>query len=451
MADVIVIGAGLSGLAAAHRLMTLGLDVRLLERASYAGGHVRTVQRDGWRHEAGPNSFLGSATALHALASEVGLTPLAARPAANKRYLFIDGRLQSLPSGPLDAITTPLLPFAAKLRLLTEPLRRGRAREDESVREFFDRRLGPEVTSRFVDAFVAGIYAGDVTQMGIAASFPKLYAMAKEHGSLTRGAFAAMRTKRAAAHPERSRGVRGTFSFANGLRELPDALAKKLGDRLELGAEVTVARDGDEWIAGSHRAPELVLATPAGAAASLLEPIAPELSRELTRLDYAPIAGVHLLHRTESLRQPLDGFGFLVPRREGVRTLGCIWSSALFDVAPAGHAALTCFIGGARDREALALSDAELIETVERELARMMGLSGAPVDAAVVRHARAIPQYGTGHVAWRSQIDSLLRATPGLSLAGNFLDGISMGDTIARGERVAGEVAARRVAKAKAA
>ncbi len=447
MADVIVVGAGLSGLAAAHRLLTLGLDVRVLERASYAGGHVRTVQRDGWRHEAGPNSFLGSATAMHALAHEVGVEPLLARPEANKRYLFIDGKLQALPGGPVSAITTPLLPFGAKLRLLTEPLRRGGAEETDSVRDFFDRRLGPEVTSRLVDAFVAGIYAGDVSRMGIAASFPSVYAMAKEHGSITRGAFASMRKK----GKKGQRKLRGTFSFAGGLADLPNALAKRLGDRLELGVEVTIARDGDEWVAGAHKAPELVLATPADTAAALLDRLAPELATGLREVEYAPIAGVHLLRRSDSIRQPLDGFGFLIPRREKVRTLGCIWSSALFDVAKPGDAALTSFIGGALDPKAIDLSDAELVGTVERELTPMMGLEGTPLDAAVVRQARAIPQYGTGHLAWRGKIESLVAKTPGLSLASNYLDGIAMGDTIARGEKVAQQIAARRGAQAKAA
>lgn len=435
MADVIVVGAGLAGLACAFRLQQQGLDVRVVERAEVPGGAMRTMQRDGWRYEWGPNSFLGSATALHGLAKELGLEVVAARDTANKRYMFLDGKLQSMPANPADAITSDALPASAKLRLLSEPFRRGGVRDDESVREFFERRLGREFTDRFVDAFVSGVYAGDIAQLGIAAVFPKVFAMVREHGSLTRGAMASMKGKKG--------GPRGTFSFPGGLGDLPAALARSLADRLELGADVSLEREPDGWRVGAHRAPEVVLASPAFVSARLVASFAAPLAAELDALPYAPIAGVHLLLRAGDLKKPLDGFGFLIPRREKVRLLGCIWSSAMFDVAKADHVAMTCFIGGAHDHAALELSDEALVAEVRRDLATTMGLADAPVDVAVVRHARAIPQYGIGHVAWRERVASLVGAQRGLSLAGNFLEGVSMSDTVAQAERAASAVVAR--------
>jgi oxygen-dependent protoporphyrinogen oxidase len=444
MTDVLVVGAGLAGLSAAHRLQQLGADVRVVERSAVAGGHVRTIVRDGWRCEWGPNSFLGGAAALHGLSAELGLVPVEARAAAKKRYLFLDGKLQALPASPAEALTSPLLPASAKLRLLAEPLQRTKPRDDETVREFFEKRLGREVTDRFVDAFVSGIYAGDISTIGVAAAFPKLVALVREHGSLAQGAVAAMR---ASSGPAK----RGTFSFDGGLGTLATTLAAKLGGRLELSADYAVRRTARGWSVGPHEAPELVISAPAPAAAKLLADDAPALSQELTGVSYAPMTGVHLLFPADALRAPFDGFGFLIPRREGVRMLGCVWSSALFDVATGGRLALTCFIGGAHDPEAIALSDDALISEVRRDLRRTMGLEAAPLDRVVVKHAHAIPQYGVRHLAWRARVEALVAAQPGLSLVGNHLEGVSMNDTVTQADRVARAVHARLAASARAA
>ena len=313
MADVLVIGAGISGLAAAHRLRTQGVDVHLFERASVAGGYVRTITRGSWRYEWGPNSFLGSADALRNLAQEVGLTPIAARPVASKRFLFLDGKLQALPSSPLSAIATRSLSVAAKLRLLSEPFRRNIPTETQSVRAFFEHHLGPEPTDRFVDAFVSGIHAGNISEMSIAATFPRLYELARSHGSLIRGFKAQSRSE-----PRRST-PRGTFSFSGGLGDLPAALAAGLGDRLHLEHDVRIAREGSSWHVGEWSAPAIIFATPAPVTAQLVE--ASPLSDALKRVRYSAMAGVHLLLRREDVLHPLNGFGFLIPRRG--RRSGC--------------------------------------------------------------------------------------------------------------------------------
>lgn len=434
MRDVIVIGAGLAGLVVAHRLRARGVDVQVVERGPVYGGHVRTVRRAGWRHEWGPNSFIGSHDALFTLAHELGLTPLEAKAAARHRYLFVDGRLQRLPEGPAEAVTSPLLPTTAKLRLLAEPLTFSKARDDESVGEFFERRLGREVVERFVDAFVSGVYAGDVTQLGMAAAFPRVWALVREHGSLFKGAVAGAKNRE--AHPRR-----GTWSFPTGLGELSDALAKPLEDRLELGADFLVERESGAWRVGPHRAPNLVVATPAHAASTLLQREAPALAAELADLRYGPIVGVHLLFKTDAIRHSLDGFGMLVPRREGLRILGVVWSSSMFPVCEPGHTALTVFVGGARDAGALDLDDTQLLALVTRDLKAAIGVEGAPVDVSIVRHPKAIPQYSTRFLPWRERVRSLVRHQPGLHVAGNWLEGVSMNETILQAESIASTVA----------
>lgn len=441
MADVIVVGAGLAGLVTAHRLMKQGVDVELVERAKVPGGHVGTVTRNGWRHELGPSSFLGSADSMFALADELGLTPVQARDVGDRRYLYIDGALKKLPQTPAEALVSPLLPASAKMRLLAEPLMLSKARDDESVREFFESRFGPNVVDRFVDPFVSGIYGGDVAQLGVAAAFPRLYAVAKEQGSILRAAYAVARRNEGP-------GRRGTYSFAGGLGDLTEALASQLSDRIHLNEQVLVRRKGSEWLIGKHRAHSLVLAAPAWATARLVHGELPTLAAELSAIDYAPMVGVHLLYRRDAIAHPLDGMGFLIPRSEGPRTLGVLWPSALFDVCDADHAVLSCLVGGVLDRGAVGLDSDELVSIVRRDLRRMMGISAAPEDVSVVKHERAIPQYSTRHLPWRARVRDIVAGHSGLHLTGNWLEGTSMGDTVAHAEKTATEVFAQLSAKA---
>lgn len=429
MAEVIVIGAGLAGLVVTHRLATAGVDVVALERAEVAGGHVRTVQRDGWRHERGPNSFLGSATPLFTLAEELGLEPVQARPQANRRYLYLDGALERLPESPKEALASSLLPPRAKLRLLGEPLTFSKARDEESVREFFESRFGPQVVERLVDPFVSGVYGGDVAQLGISSAFPKLYAMAKEHGSILRAAMALGR--------RRPPGRKGTWSFPGGLGDLTNALVGRIGERLRVNEHVLVRRRGEQWVVGGRTAKALVIAAPAWATARLVHGELPALAAELAALDYAPMVGVHLKYRHSDIPSPFDGIGLLIPRSEGPRTLGVLWPSVIFDVCAPGDATITSFIGGAHDRGAVGLGDEELARVATRDLRRTMGIASAPSDVSVVRHERAIPQYSTRHGPWRTRVGRIVDATPGLHLTGNWLEGVSMGDTVAHAERTA--------------
>lgn len=430
MADVIVVGAGLAGLVTAHRLSKLGVDVQVVEHAEVAGGHVRTETLDGWRHEHGPNSFLGSAEPMFALANELQLTPVQAHAAANTQYLFLDGSLKKLPQTAAEMVVSPLLPARAKMRLLAEPMSRAKARDDESVRDFFERRFGPNVVDRFVEPFVSGIYGGDVSELGVAAAFPRLYAMANEHGSLLRAAYAHARRNESAPR-------KGTYSFAGGLGDLTERLASGLEDRTHLNERVLVRRRCGEWLVGKHRARTLVLASPAWATARLIHGELPTLGAELTAIDYAPMVGVHLLYRRDAIAHPLDGQGFLIPRSEGPRTLGVLWPSAMFDVCDADHAVITSFVGGVLDRGAVGLESKELVSIVRRDLRRMMGVAVAPEASSVVKHKRALPQYSTRHVPWRSRVTGIAARQAGLYLTGNWLEGVSMGDTVAHAEKTA--------------
>jgi oxygen-dependent protoporphyrinogen oxidase len=377
---------------------------------------------------------------MFALASELGLTPVRARDAARKRYLFADGRLQSLPSNPLGLATTGLVSWETKAKVVTEPLRSRAIPEDESIHAYFADRLGASFADRFVDAFVSGIHAGDARQLGLSAAFPRLYAKVASHGSLIRGALGGGGRSDDASNEPRG-GRRGTWSLEGGLGALSETLARSLGARLRLDADVRLDRDGDGWRVGDERTRAVAIAAPAFAAATLLARHHAGLASELAGVDHVPMAGVHLLYPRSALTRPLDGFGFLVPRQEGPRTLGCIWSSAMFDVADDHHVAFTSFLGGAHDRDVLALSDEALVETAHGDLVRALGLSSRPSDASVVRHARAIPQMSTAHTARLRRVEVFERETPGLFLTGNWRAGVSMADTVAHANATAARVA----------
>jgi oxygen-dependent protoporphyrinogen oxidase len=233
---------------------------------------------------------------------------------------------------------------------------------------------------------------------------------------------------------------------------LPEALARSLGDSLLTRARITgVSKNSSASgfeIKVEHRGENrvincstLVISTPAYVAAGLLDAIAPETAALVAEVRYAPIASVPLAYRAEQLASKLDGFGFLAPRSEGLRTLGSIWNSSLFSGrAPEGWVCATNFIGGVTDPEAVKLSDEELIRIVHNDLSRVLNISGEPRRLPITRHERAIPQYTLGHAARVERIESELRGVSGLWIAGNYLRGVSVGDCIKQAERVAAEV-----------
>ena len=215
------------------------------------------------------------------------------------------------------------------------------------------------------------------------------------------------------------------------------ALAARLGDRLQVGVETSLKRETGGWRVGGERVGTVIIAAPSYAAASLLRESAPPLAEALDTIAYNPMAGVHLLFRKRDMPRALDGFGFLVPRREKVRLLGCIWSSSLFDVCANEHVAVTCFMGGAHDPQAVTLTEAQLVAEATRDLKQTLQVTEAPVDASVIRIAKAIPAYGRQHLAQRDRILALAGQNDGLYLTGNYLEGVALTDAIAHAEKTA--------------
>ncbi|MGE3167079.1 MAG: protoporphyrinogen oxidase [Planctomycetota bacterium] len=463
----IVIGAGISGLAAAWQLARAGCDVTVLERAPRVGGVIDSEPCAGYLLEWGPNSALATSAALVELACDVGLVPVPADPLARHRYVFRGGRLRRLPRGPFSLLATGALGLRAKLRLLAEPWRRVEARPDESVATFFERRFGREFVESVVNPFVSGVYAGSPDELEMLSAFPRIAEATHEAGSVIRGA---MRMARAArARPSAPPGsTRGSFSFIDGLEALPAAIAARLGARVQCGVAVEsivpvpvtspgratctweVRASGGDAV---QRADVVILAVPAHAASTLLSHAArhghgtafanalASLGIELAAIDYAPVAILQLGVAASALPRALDGFGFLVPARERLDILGGIWASAVFPGrAPPDHHLVTVLAGGVSHRDLLDLPDDALRARMIAGLTRALGGKFEPVFHSLRRLPAAIPQYRPGHAARVSRVGALLADLPTVALAGNYLTGVSLEQAVRSGARAAERV-----------
>jgi oxygen-dependent protoporphyrinogen oxidase len=442
MLDTVVIGAGISGLVAAYRLKRAERGVLLLEAADAPGGAIRTERVDDFLVERGPNS-IRMTEEIEVLAADLGITDeaVAGDPRA-PRYIFKDGRLVPAPAGLGKFMRTPLLSARAKLRVLAEPLvRRPRHDREETIAEFVTRRLGREIHDVFVSAFVSGIYAGDTTRLSAEAVFPKLVALEREHGGIARGAIASLRRRRGPSEPRPKRRPVTVSSFEGGLGRLPEALAAALGEDLRMGMPVrSVDRRGEHFAVsfpgGEVEARRVYVAAPANEAALLLEGISPALAGLLREVEYTPLTSVALAYPLGRVKGPADGFGFLAPRTSGMRTLGAIFTSSLFEGrAPEGWVSFTCFIGGTTDPEAIDLSDEELVGQAASDLGRTVGATGEPRVLALTRWRRAIPQYTLGHGGRVAAMEEEA-ARVGVRLFGNYLHGVSVGDCVAAASKI---------------
>ena len=456
MTKVAIIGAGISGLSAAWWIQRHGLDVDIYERNGQPGGVIETVRENGYLFEKGPNSFLDNAPETLELCADLKLENelLKQSMRGNERYIFLDGRLQAVPTGPGGLIKTELLTGRAKRRLLKEPFRSAnRSPEDESLADFVRRRLGREILDRLVTPFVSGVFAGDPEHLSLRASFPMLYELERSHGGLFRGMVAKMwkrKKKNSDSKKPAKPRAKNLCSFVDGMSVLPRAIAKSLGDRLHLNAPVTEIRkrngSGYTIALGGNESRQVevdavVFAVPAYALAESLEPFLPRSVEYLRSIPYNRLNVVGMGYSRSAIEHPCDGFGFLVPRNQGVRILGSIWNSSLFvQRAPGGERCFSVFIGGALDPGAFDRSDEEILEQIKKDLQSAIGVADEPLILKIFRWERAIPQYPIGHVERIETLQNELVAYPGLYCVGNYFDGVSTNDCIRYAKKIAEEI-----------
>jgi protoporphyrinogen/coproporphyrinogen III oxidase len=448
-AQVAVIGAGISGLACAYRLLQLGLEVTVFESSSAAGGMIDSVAKDGMIFEAGPQSFQGTPELL-ALIRELGLeSQLQKADPRAPRYVLLHGRLRKIPMSPQALLASTLLNPLSRWKIASEPFKKSRPPNgEESVASFVRRKFGHEILEYLVAPFVSGVYAGDPEKLSLQAAFPTLNDWERQYGSVLRGAIKSRPPK------EQRTGAPPLCSFTHGVAALPRTMATKLGESLQYSTravsvafldrgaatagatcEIRIVRDEQEQ---SASAGAVVVATPAYAAAHLLESFSPQLAHTLSGIAYAPVAVVASSYYRQQVGDPLDGFGFLVPRGEKVRTLGTVWNSSLFPGrAREGSVTLTSFIGGATDPEVIQQHEENIAAIVTEENARILGITGPPAEIAVWKYSRALPQYNLGHGHIVEAIRDAERDSPGLFFAGNYLEGPAIGKCVENGFQTA--------------
>ncbi len=435
--DVLICGGGISGLSLAAWLVRGGADVAVLDKNSKPGGVIGTIHQDGFIFERGPNTVLDKHASFNELIDWAGLEPeiIRARLSAQKRYVWLRGALRLVPTNPLSFLASPLLSPRGKLALFAEPFVRCNP-DDETVADFVRRRLGPSWLRNLIVPMVSGVWAGDPEKISTQYSFPVMKEMERDGGSLIAGAARRMWRKSRQNGKPKPQSRKSLVSFRDGLDALPARLAEKLGSRYHGSTRIERIADapdgGFSVLAGGRtwRARHLVIAAEADQAAEWLEPLDGEVAAVLRHFPYNRLVAMGLGIDATEARLP-GGFGFLVPRGEGLRILGAIVNSNFLPGrAPQGCAAMTIFIGGDLDAAATDLNDDEIMGLVRRDLRRAVGWQGQPKSVYMERWRRAIPQYTMRHGERLRQIEAAEARRPGLHLVGNWRGGVAIADRI---------------------
>lgn len=424
--DVVVVGAGITGLTCAHRLQKLGIDALVLESSDRIGGVIQSENIDGHLVEWGPGSLLPTAHTF-GLLEEIGLEKdLIEADPKSPRYIVVNGQLRAIPLGPLS--------FGGILRAFGEPFIRSKSTGDESVASFFRRRFGSQIHERLVAPFVTGIFAGNTEKLSVGAVFPRVLDIEQEHGSVIWGMLRGKPKPKGDNDKPAAKSRKSTISsFPLGLEALP----KRLSEGLSIQTGCSGIRIGKEV-----QAKATVLAVPAYQAAGILDDLYPDFAATLRSIEYAPVVVAATSLPISSLTVPLRGFGFLAPQAERMTILGTVFNSLLFlDRAPDDRILLTSFLGGALKPEVFDWPETRIWETVCPELKRVLKTSLQPEPLGLLRHRYAIPQYNIGQRQRVAEIAGELKRIPGLFVTGNFLHGVSVPACMEHGDNTAAAVA----------
>jgi oxygen-dependent protoporphyrinogen oxidase len=471
MTDVLVIGAGISGLSLAYFLQQAGIGVQVLEAGSDIGGVIRSERREDCLLEWGPNSLLCRTAGTEQFLQSLNLSEQLQEADRNAARRFIglspkgpadvdsagQIRLAKLPSSPGEFLRSDILPLSAKLRLFAEPLAPHRSADDESVRDFFSRRFGSVCTDRLVSAGMNGVWAGDIGRLSVRSTLPLLWDFERRGQSTLFGLLGTARKKNAkstcpamdSSQPPEQRIPRRLLSFRDGISVLPRTLVARLQpgslvlntavERLEQHSGSITAHAGSS----AFHAHVVCLTADTEVSAQLLAPFDAELKDRIRSLSYAPIGILHLAFQQQQLPTAPVGFGFLVPASHPSGVLGAIFSSSIFSGrAPADVHLLTCFCGGATKPAAAEVNDSDIRKRLIADVSTALSAKGSPdvVSAAVL--PRAIPNYCLGHHQLQERIKTFTASHPRVRLCANWLDGVSLPERIERARSLAAELPA---------
>ena len=459
---LVVVGGGITGLAAAHRAVELAaersteLELTLVEGRDRLGGTIATERAGGFLVEAGPDSFLSEKPWALALCHRLGIEHRLTRTDDRFRKVFVwrGGRLHPLPDGFQLLAPTKLGPFVksglfswpGKLRMALDLVLPRGVSDDESLGAFVRRRLGREALERVAQPLVAGIYTADPDDLSLAATMPRFGELERRERSIILGLWRANRRAPQAG----TSGARWSLfvTFQHGMEELVTSLASRLppGSVLLKQRVDGIERRGAGWrvlggLGPALEADHVVVAAESYTASRLVRYVDPALATLLGEIPYASSATLTFGFRRADVPHPLDGFGFVVPRSERRAMLACTFSSVKYPGrAPDGHALLRCFVGGALNERILESDDAELVSGTRDELRQALGITAEPVLTRVVRWTKAMPQYHVGHAGRVEAIERCAAALPGLHLAGGAYRGVGIADCVRSGEAAAERV-----------
>ncbi len=443
--QIVIIGAGITGLATAHWLNKDGYNVKILEANSEVGGSMISEKHNEYLVDFGPNSGLETSALIKVLIEDLKLNDkfIYANKAGDKRYILKENKLFPLPMNPKDFLSTKLFSTKAKLRLGLEPFI-GKSGEGyyQSISEFVTRRLGKEFLDYAINPFVAGVYAGNPDKLSVKSAFPKLYRLEELYGGLIKGTIKGARERKKSG--EQSKQNAAMFSFVDGMATLPKAIHQSLNNKVLLNSAVTkIDKLGNKYLItfnkngeSSKLEADIVISTvPSYIASKIFNGMDSKLSEHLNEIYYPPVMVLYLGYNKKQINQLLDGFGFLIPSKEKKLFLGALWSSVIFDNrASEGKASFTLFIGGARSPELFNDKNDELINNVINEFQELMQISGEPDFIKSKFWQNAIPQYNIGYIEHENYFNEFEKNNSGIILGGNYIGGISVGDCIKSSE-----------------
>lgn len=447
---VIIVGGGISGLSALHflRRMRPEYDVTLYESEKRLGGTIGTDKIDGYSFDWGPNGFLDREPLTLQLCNELNLEGQLERANdnVNNRFILRNGRLSPVPMSPPKFMMSDILSIKGKARLLVEPfIKRITSDDDESIYDFGCRRIGREAADYLIQPMVSGIYGGLAERLSLKACFPIMRDMEAEYGSLFKAMIA--KARKAKAEGKKSGGPAGPggwlTSFQGGLSTLVDRCHELYSEQIRLDSAVTLVNKSGRMFEvtladGSvERAEHLFLALPTYVASKMVSSLSPKLSDAFARIEYAPISVICTGFSRDDIKRNLNGFGFLVPKKEQRRILGSIWTSSIFsNRAPEGKVQFRSMVGGDGDHQSIKLSDEELLKTVLKDLNSIIGISGEPEIVKVYRWREGIPQFKIGHTEIINEIESALREIGNIDVTGNSYYGIGLNDCVKQSYRI---------------
>ncbi|MGG5251944.1 protoporphyrinogen oxidase [Neobacillus sp. SM06] len=453
---IVIIGGGITGLSAAYYLQKeikekqLPYQVMLFEASNRFGGAIHTLKKEGFIIEKGPDSMLARKASALKLIKEVGLEDQVVSNTAGKSYIVARGKLHTMPEGAFMGIPTEVTPFLfsglfspfGKLRAAGDfILPKGKEKADQSLGEFFRRRLGNEVVDNLIDPLLSGIYAGDIDELSLMSLFPMFYQLEQTHRSLVLGLKKTMpsRSKTAAKKLPAKKGM--FISLAGGLETLIEAVLKKLDSSTVMkNAPVEkITKDGNHYNValadGSVEQAESVIITTESYAAQQMLSDYPLMKVVGGMMAYS-VANVAMAFPKAAIKQDIDGTGFLVSRNSDFRITACTWTHKKWPgTTPEDMALLRCYVGKPNDQDAVHLADDEIIQIVLRDLNKTMNITEQPLFHVISRWNKKMPQYTVGHLQRMKNVrDSLAQELPGIFLSGSSYDGIGVPDCIEQGE-----------------